>query len=71
LRAGLTPPELPTASDAQRVVLLSIPLFHVTGCLSWLMRAVFAGSKMVMMRRWDVQEAVGLIEQEKVTVIGG
>lgn len=26
---------------------------------------------MVMMRRWDVGEAVKLIEQEGVTVIGG
>jgi acyl-CoA synthetase (AMP-forming)/AMP-acid ligase II len=51
--------------------LLSIPLFHVTGCLSWLSRAIFAGSKMVYMKRWDVDEALRLIESEKVTVIGG
>ncbi|WWD20097.1 hypothetical protein CI109_104571 [Kwoniella shandongensis] len=71
LRAGLQPPPLPNPSHTQRTVLLSIPLFHVTGCLSWLMRAFFAGSKMVLMRRWDVKEAVRVIETERVTVIGG
>ncbi|KAK8849472.1 hypothetical protein IAR55_004805 [Kwoniella newhampshirensis] len=71
LRAGLQPPPLPNPFHPQRTVLLSIPLFHVTGCLSWLMRAFFAGSKMVLMRRWDVKEAVRLIEAERVTVIGG
>jgi acyl-CoA synthetase (AMP-forming)/AMP-acid ligase II len=71
LRAGVAVPPLPKATDPQKVVLLSIPLFHVTGCLSWLMRAFFGGSKMVMMHRWSVKEAVGLIASEKVTVIGG
>jgi hypothetical protein len=35
------------------------------------MRAFFGGSKMVMMRKWNTAEAVGLIMEEKVTVIGG
>jgi len=71
LRAGLKPPLLPSPHDSQKTVLLSIPLFHVTGCLSWLMRAFFSGSKIVMMRKWDVKEAIKLIESEGVTVIGG
>lgn len=64
-------PPLPKATDPQRNVFLAIPLFHVTGCLSWLMRAFFAGSKMVLMRRWDVNEAARLIMSENVIVIGG
>ncbi|WVQ96199.1 hypothetical protein IAU59_003302 [Kwoniella sp. CBS 9459] len=71
LRAGLPIPALPKASDPQRTLLLAIPLFHVTGCLSWLMRAFFAGSKMVLMRRWDTAEAVRLIQSENVRIIGG
>jgi acyl-CoA synthetase (AMP-forming)/AMP-acid ligase II len=35
------------------------------------MRAFFGGSKMVMMRKWNTEEAVRLIMEEKVTVIGG
>jgi acyl-CoA synthetase (AMP-forming)/AMP-acid ligase II len=64
-------PPLPKPTDPQRTVLLSIPLFHVTGNLSWLMRAIHGGSKMVYMRHWNVKEAVKLIMEENVTVIGG
>jgi len=71
LRAGAQIPPLPKASDPQKTVLLAIPLFHVTGCLSWLLRAFFAGSKMVMMARWDTKVACRLIQEEKVTAIGG
>ena len=62
---------MPKPSEPQRVVLLAIPLFHVTGCLSWLMRAFFSGSKMVMLPKWSVDEAVSLIKTQGVTVIGG
>ncbi|KAK1923795.1 hypothetical protein DB88DRAFT_492483 [Papiliotrema laurentii] len=71
LRAGVTVPPLPRATDPQKTVLLSVPLFHVTGCLSWLMRAFFGGSKMVLMPRWNTRDAIALIEEEGVTVIGG
>lgn len=71
LRAGQPLPPLPKPTDPQRTVLLSIPLFHVTGNLSWLMRAIHGGSKMVYMRHWNVKEAVRLIMSEEVTVIGG
>nr|XP_018260501.1 long-chain fatty acid CoA ligase [Kwoniella dejecticola CBS 10117]OBR82659.1 long-chain fatty acid CoA ligase [Kwoniella dejecticola CBS 10117] len=71
LRAGLPIPPLPKPTDPQRTLLLAIPLFHVTGCLSWLMRAFFAGSRMVLMRRWNAEEAIRLIIQENVKVIGG
>jgi acyl-CoA synthetase (AMP-forming)/AMP-acid ligase II len=71
LRAGQPLPPLPKPSDPQRTVLLSIPLFHVTGNLSWLMRAIHGGSKMVYMRHWNVKEAVKLILNENVSVIGG
>ncbi|KAL7424941.1 hypothetical protein Q5752_000628 [Cryptotrichosporon argae] len=71
LRAGRTIPPLPTAQDAQRTVLLSIPLFHVTGCLSWLMRALFGGSRLVLMHHWSVRDAVKLVLSENVNVVGG
>jgi acyl-CoA synthetase (AMP-forming)/AMP-acid ligase II len=71
LRAGQPLPPLPKPTDPQRTVLLSIPLFHVTGNLSWLMRAIHGGSKMVYMRHWNVKEAVKLILNENVSVIGG
>ncbi|KAK4688559.1 hypothetical protein P7C73_g1539, partial [Tremellales sp. Uapishka_1] len=71
LRAGQPIPPLPTPQDPQRAVLLAVPLFHVTGCLSWFMRACFSGSKLVIMERWNLPEAIRLIEKEQVNVIGG
>jgi acyl-CoA synthetase (AMP-forming)/AMP-acid ligase II len=56
---------------APRTALLSIPLFHVTACSAMLMGSVFAGNKLVMMRRWDAGRALGLIERERVNLAGG
>jgi len=54
-----------------RTVLVSIPLFHVTACSAILMGAVYSGSKMVFMRRWDAGVALQLIERERVNLAGG
>lgn len=53
------------------VLLIVIPLFHVTGCAAGMMGAIAAGAKIVMMHRWDAGRALRLIEQEKVTFTGG
>jgi long-chain acyl-CoA synthetase len=52
-------------------MLLSVPFFHVTGCMSVLNAAMFGGSKIVLMRRWDVPRAMELIERERCTAAGG
>ena len=44
-----------------------MPLFHVTGCVPVLLSCVFAGLKLVMLRKWDPEIALSLIEQERVT----
>ncbi|MDA8309303.1 MAG: AMP-binding protein [Actinomycetota bacterium] len=51
--------------------LLTVPLFHATGCHAILVTNTAAGSKIVLMRRFDPERALELIEQEKVTVFGG
>lgn len=70
VRRGEVPP-LPTPGDAQRVSLLSVPFFHVTGCNSTLVPAVFSGAKIVMMHKWEAEHALQLIERERVTSAGG
>jgi long-chain acyl-CoA synthetase len=55
----------------QRVTLLSVPFFHVTGCISTLVPTVNNGNKLVLMRKWDAETALQLIERERVTVTGG
>ncbi len=58
-------------SGTQNAYLLSVPLFHATGCHSILVGNVLAGGKLVMMHRWDPGRALELIEREKITTFGG
>jgi len=69
LRRGEAPPD--PATLPQRVTLLAVPLFHVTGCNASLITSVFSGGKMVLLRKWDAEKALQLIERERVTVTGG
>ncbi|MFC5343232.1 class I adenylate-forming enzyme family protein [Brevundimonas staleyi] len=70
LRRGEAPPTLdPTAP--QKSGLVSIPFFHTTGCNAVLIPALVTGQKLVCQRRFDAEEALGLIERERITMIGG
>ncbi len=69
LRRGEAPPT--PDPDANRSYLLGIPLFHVTGCFSLLNLAMAMGVKIVMMRKFDAEKAMALVEQERITSIGG
>jgi acyl-CoA synthetase (AMP-forming)/AMP-acid ligase II len=59
------------ATGAATVYLLSVPLFHATGCHSILVPMLASGGKIVMMRKWDAERALELIERERVTTFGG
>ncbi len=48
-------------------VLMGIPLFHVTASHSHFMLSMVAGRKIVMMYKWDVEEALGLLETEELS----
>ncbi len=63
--------DIPKPDPEQRTTLLVIPLFHVTGCASVLAPLVAQGSRLVLMRRWDAEGAMKLIEQENVDATGG
>ena len=66
---GLGPGDAPGGS--QNAYLLSVPLFHATGCHSILVANTAAGNKLVMMHHWDPERALELIERERVTTFGG
>lgn len=66
--AGRDPAE---ASAVRRVTLLTVPLFHVTGCFSALTTTMFSGGGLVLMYKWDPGRALKLIEREKVTAMIG
>ncbi|SHE27216.1 long-chain acyl-CoA synthetase [Ferrithrix thermotolerans DSM 19514] len=60
-----------SGSGEQNCVLLSVPLFHATGCFATLIPNSVAGSKIVLMYKWDPGKALEIIEQERVTTFGG
>ena len=59
------------SSTEQNSYLLSIPLFHVSGCYAVMIANAAAGGKLVMMHHWDPVRALELIERERVTTFGG
>jgi acyl-CoA synthetase (AMP-forming)/AMP-acid ligase II len=60
--------ELPAS---QPTALVNVPLFHVTGEVPLLLLSYAIGRKLVMMPKWDAEQAMRLIEQEKVTYFVG
>lgn len=70
LRRGEQPPQ-PDPTAPQKGFLLSVPLFHATGCFAIMVPSTLQGFKIVMQRKWDVDQALPLIEKERITHIGG
>jgi len=62
------PVETIMANLPQQAALLVYPLFHISGLGSGFLSPLFAGSKVVIMRRWDAEEAVRLIAAEQITM---
>ena len=63
-KAGVAPAE-------QQIMLLNVPLFHITGLVPVLLVSFAIGRKMVIMHKWDAGEALRLIEKERVTYFVG
>ncbi len=59
------------AAPAQQVMLLNVPLFHITGSVPVMLVSVAIGRKMVIMHKWDAGEALRLIEKERATYFVG
>ena len=51
--------------------LVSVPFFHVSGSHGGVLLALWSGTKLVIMKKWDPPEAVRLMESEKVSRFGG
>lgn len=65
-RFGVTVEQL-MARASQPSLLLMFPLFHTSGVHTGLLASLMRGGKIVLLRRWDVVEALTLIQREKVT----
>ncbi|MEZ5570714.1 MAG: class I adenylate-forming enzyme family protein [Halioglobus sp.] len=71
LRSGGTLFDLMGMRKTQRSVLLTVPLFHVTGCHGMLLGSLANGGKIVMMHKWDPVVALELIEREQINIFSG
>jgi long-chain acyl-CoA synthetase len=71
--AALILPEEPLPPGVPEIpaVLLNVPLFHVTGCHAQLLASFYTGRKVVMMYKWNSEEALRLIEKERITLFNG
>jgi long-chain acyl-CoA synthetase len=68
--AGITSPEVVKeimSLNYAPTVLTAVPLFHVSGLHAHFLFSLRSGRRMVMMYKWDVDEAVRLIAAERVT----
>jgi len=70
VRRGEAPPA-PDPTAPQKAFLISVPFFHATGCFAIMLPSLMTGQKIVMQRRWDVDQALPLMEKERVTHFGG
>jgi long-chain acyl-CoA synthetase len=59
------------SSGTQNAFLMSVPLFHATGCLASMVVNAASGGKIVLMHHFDPERALELIERERVTLFGG
>lgn len=58
----------PTTEPTERVAfILVVPLFHVTGCIPVMLGALVTGAKLVLMHHWDPEQALEVIERERIT----
>lgn len=65
------PVEQLMAAVPQQSTLLVYPLFHISGLGASFLSPLLAGSKLVIIERWNPAEAVRLIEQESITMFTG
>ena len=50
---------------------LAIPLFHVTGCNCCMHPVTAVGGKLILMHKWDPEQALEMIERERPTTFTG
>lgn len=53
--------------DVQYRMLVSIPFFHVTACHVCMLSALRFGRRLTLMHKWDVEEALDVIDRERIT----
>ncbi|PLS20381.1 class I adenylate-forming enzyme family protein [Neptunicoccus cionae] len=64
----MAPADAPPAPDpGPQAILIVTPLFHVTATHPMFLLSLPMGAKLVLLHKWDAEEAVRVIEAEKIT----
>jgi long-chain acyl-CoA synthetase len=63
--------EMGQTPTLQPCTLLNVPLFHVTAEVPVMLQSFAMGRKLVIMTKWDAEEAMRLMEREKATYFVG
>jgi long-chain acyl-CoA synthetase len=72
--SAMTSPDIVAAMMARALpptTLTAVPLFHVSGLHAQLLTALRHGRRLVFMRRWNPQQALALIQKERITQFNG
>lgn len=56
---------------SQPSALVNVPLFHVTASIPLVLQSFAIGRKLVLMPKWDAEEAMRIIEKERITYFVG
>ena len=59
------------ALPSQPSALVNVPLFHVTASVPLVLQSFAIGRKLVMMPKWDAEEAMRIIEKERISYFVG
>ena len=59
------------AMPPQPSALVNVPLFHVTASIPVVLQSFAIGRKLVLMPKWDAEEAMRLIEKERISYFVG
>jgi len=63
--------ETGTMPEGQPTAMVCVPLFHVTASVPLVLVSYAIGRKLVLLNKWDAEEAMRLIEKERVTYFVG
>lgn len=72
--SGMSSPEIVQSIQAAKrppVALTAVPLFHVSGLHAQLLNGLLSHRKLIFLHKWDIEEAVTIMERDNVTVFNG
>lgn len=71
IQAGLDPKSLSSQLSVQSTALLVFPLFHTAGLIAVLLPNLRRGAKIVMVKKWRVDDVIDLLERERIIGFAG